>query len=135
MSRMYLSGYISEDWDGWAMIGSVTFANYMYYLAKKHGIAAEHEEGFGGKKALIKNCSISMYFSKNEMSFEEAQEKFLEDMFSAEGIFDMDANYVGYSEWTITGFDLDRCQLGGHNINSILISHKDEYVNICVECL
>lgn len=45
----------------------------------------------------------------------------------------MEANYVGYSEWTITGYDLEECTLGGHDLNSILLSHSGEYVNIYVD--
>lgn len=46
----------------------------------------------------------------------------------------MESNYTGYSEWTITGYDLDKCTLGGHDINQILLSHIGEYANIRVEC-
>ena len=75
-----------------------------------------------------------MYTSKKEMSIEEAEETFLDQMFGADGVYEMEANYTGYSEWTITGFDLDKCRLGGHDMNQILLSHAGEYANIRVEC-
>lgn len=132
---MEISGFISADYDGWATIDGKAFANLMYDFAKDHGVAFEHDEGLGGKKAFIKNCSISMYTSNDEVSFEEAQERFLESMLGFGGVFEMESNYTGYSEWTITGYDLDKCRLGGHDLNSILLSHKGEYANIRVECL
>lgn len=152
---MYLSGFISSDYNGWAVVGDTTFADFMYDIAEEYGIAYKHNRGLGGKSAVIKNCSIMMYTSKEEMSFEEAEEKFLNYMFGVKniydedaydgydeedahseirGVYEMEANRTGYSEWTITGFDLDKCTLGGHNLNEILLSHSGEYVNIKVEC-
>lgn len=132
---MDISGFISINYDGWATINEVPFAETMFQFAEKHGIAYEHEDGLGGKKSTIKNCRIVMYTSKNKMSFDEAQDKFLNYMFCADGVYEMEANYTGYSEWTIIGFDLDECRLGGHDMNQILLSHKGEYANIRVECL
>lgn len=132
---MRISGFIASDYDGWATIDNIAFANIMYQIAEDNGIAYEHEEGLGGKRAVIKKCKMAMYTSKHVMSFDEAQNRFLDKMFSAEGVYEMDAEYTGYSEWTITGFDLDKCNLGGHNLNQILLSHIGEYANIEVECL
>lgn len=135
---MIISGRITRDYDGNAAIGwssydCDSFADLMYDFAKEYGIAYEHDKGLGGWKAIIPNCSISMYFSDKEMTFEEAQEKFLEQMFDVSGVFEMRKDRVGYSEWTITGYDLEECELGGHDLNDILLSHVGEYVNIKVE--
>lgn len=132
---MRICGFINSNWDGWATIAGIAFADFMYEVAQSYGIAYEHDEGLGGRRAVIKNCKIVMYTSKKEMSFEEAQEKFLDTMFGVCDMYEMDSNYTGYSEWTITGFELDKCKLGDHDLNQILISHKGEYANIEVECL
>lgn len=131
---MEISGFISSNYDGWATIGNTAFADYMYEFAENNGIAFEHDEGLGGQKAIIKNCNMVMYTSKEKMEFEEAQERFLNSMFGAKGIYEMESSYTGYSEWTITGYDLEKCTLGGHDINQILLSHIGEYANIRVEC-
>lgn len=131
---MELSGFISADYNGWAMVGDVTFAQFMYSVAEDYGIAYKHDHGLGGKNAIIQNCSIVMYTSKEEVSFEEAEERFLDQMFGVDGVYEMEANYTGYSEWTITGFDLDKCRLGGHDLNQILLSHTGEFANIRIEC-
>ena len=49
------------------------------------------------------------------------------------GAFDMETSLTGYSEWTITGYDVDTCTLGGHNLMDILHNHSGEYVNIVVK--
>lgn len=133
--KMNISGFISEDYNGWATIKDVPFAELMYELAEQHGITHEYDDGLGGKKALIKHCRITMYTSKKKMNFEEAMKKFCDCMFGVDGAYEMEANYTGYSEWTITGFDLDKCSLGGHDMNQILLSHKGKYANIRIECL
>lgn len=135
---MIISGRITRDYDGLAAIGwnsydYDSFADLMYDFAKENGIAYQHNNNLGGWRAVIPDCSISMYFSDEEMDFEKAQEKFLEQMFDASGVFEMRKDRVGYSEWTITGYDLRECVLGGHNLNDILLDHIGEYVNICVE--
>ncbi len=130
-----LSGFISRNYDGWATVGDIAFAEFMYRIAEDNGVACEHDDGLGGKRAVIERCKLEMYTSKRKMSFDEAQEKFLNRVFGFDGIYEMEANYTGYSEWTITGFDLDKCQLGGHDMNQILLSHSGEYANIRVECL
>ncbi len=132
--EMELSGFISSDYNDWAMVGGTTFAEFMYSIAKEYGVAYEYEHGLGGKKAIIPNVNIVMYTSKKEMPIEEAEETFLDQMFGADGVYEMEANYTGYSEWTITGFDLDKCRLGGHDMNQILLSYAGEYANIRVEC-
>lgn len=132
---MIISGKIGRDYDGFAKIGTNSFVDIMYDFAERENkaVAYYHNNGLGGRRAIIPNCNISMYFSKREMSFEEAQERFLDDMFGASGVFEMEEDNVGYSEWTITGYDLEECHLGGHNLNDILLEHEGEYVNICVE--
>lgn len=129
--KAYLSGFINKD-DGLAMVGNVVFADYMYKLAEEIGIAYQYNDNLGGERAFIPKCNISMYTSKEKISLEEAKENFLEYMFN--GDFNLDKENIGYSEWTITGYDLNKCHLGGHDINSILLSHKGEYVNITIEC-
>lgn len=134
MANMIISGYIDKNYDGWATINENAFADFMYEFSEDNhiGLAFETDNDLGGKRTIIPNCNISMYFSNEPMEFEKAQEKFLKNYFSGEGIYEMEANYVGYSEWTIIGFELDKCQLGGHNLNDILLSNIGKYVNIVV---
>ena len=38
-------------------------------------------------------------------------------MFGADGVYEMEANYTGYSEWAIIGFNLDECRLDGDELD------------------
>lgn len=128
-----LSGFITKNWDGWAMIGDVVFAKFMNSLADKYGVTYEHNDNLGGERAVIDDCQIAMYTTKRKMTFEEAQKKFMDKLFGFSGAYEMEANYTGYSEFTILGFDLDTCCIGGHDINQILLDHIGEYANIRIE--
>ena len=128
-----LTGKISMNSSDWAQVGETTFAEFMVGIAEKVGVAYDHEEGFGGQRAFISNCQISMYITKEEMSFEEAQEKFLNKLLGFSGPFEMETNYEGYSEFTILDYCLEECRIGGHDINKILLEHIGEYANIRIE--
>ena len=43
------------------------------------------------------------------------------------GEIKLQLNYVGYSEWTITGMDLVNFTVGGHDIDWELSSHLGEF--------
>lgn len=134
---MYVSGVISKDYNGFAKVGENSFTNIMYDFARHTtgALAYYYEENLGGHAAIIPKCNIVMYFSKKEMSFEDAQINFLNTMFSGSGDFELKIDNIGYSEWTIIGYDLEKMHLGGHNLNDILLSHLGEYVNIRIETL
>lgn len=93
---MVLSGFVSSDHNGWVTIGDTTFAEFMYHVAGDYGVAYEYEHGLGGKEAVIPSCSITMYTSPKEVSFEKAEEQFLDQMFGVDGVYEMKANYTGY---------------------------------------
>lgn len=128
------SGFINKNYDGWATVSEIPFADYMYSCAEScnNAVAYNHNNRLGGKRAIIPDCNISMYFSDKEMDYESAQEKFLDNFLGA-GVYEMEADYVGYSEWTIVGFELDECKLGGHDLNEILLNNIGKYVNVRVE--
>lgn len=132
---MYLSGYIDTNWCGLATIGNTTFADYMFDVAEKYGYADRHSRGLGGEDAYIPKCQICMYLTDKKMSFDEAQNQFLKDVFCDNGDFTLEGYNTGYSEWSIDGYDLEKCSLGGHDLNEILLYHKGRYANIYIECL
>lgn len=141
----HISGVISNNYDGGINIGDEDFINIMYNFAESVGFVKRHNRGLGGKKAIIDNCNMRMYFTNKECELDEAEiallvklevEGHLDDHEMKEelcGEFDMETRLTGYSEWTITGYNVETCTLGGHNLISILDSHIGEYVNIIVE--
>lgn len=88
--------------------------------------------GLGGKRSVIENCSMRAYFTQDESSLYEAQMKLVNMMYG--GDMETKVSYVGYSEWTITGLDLDKFTIGGHDLTREFDSHMGEYMHLIIEC-
>ena len=141
----HISGIIRRNYDGGIDIGGSDFVDIMYNFADEVGFAKRHNKGLGGKKAFIYDCNMRMYFTNKECELDEAEiallrklevEGYLDDHEAREefsGDFDLLTRLTGYSEWTITGYNVETCTLGGHNLLNILSNHMGEYVNIVVE--
>lgn len=141
----HINGIIKRNYDGTIDIGNCDFVDFMYDFADNVGFAKRHNRGLGGKRAFIDNCNMRMYFTNKECELDEAEiallmklevEGYLDEHEAKEefcGDFDLLTKLSGYSEWTITGCDVETCTLGGHNLLDILGSHIGEYVNIVVE--
>ena len=102
----HINGTITNNYSGGIDVGSYDFSDFMYDFADDVGFAKHHNKGLGGNH--------------------EGKEVF-------EGRFNLETNLIGYSEFTITGYDIEKCTIGGHNLISILCDHIGEYVNIVVE--
>ena len=141
----HISGTINRNWGVGINVGDCDFVDFMYEFADEVGWAMRHKKGLGGKKAFIDNCNMRMYFTNKECELDEAEvallrklevEGYLDNHEAKEelnGDFNLMTRLTGYSEWTITGCDVETCTLGGHNLLDILSSHTGEYVNIVVE--
>lgn len=88
-------------------------------------------EYLGTKEITIPDISMSAYFTDSERTREQAQTEFLTFLF--EGEYAMSGRYVGYSEWTITDFNVDTCTLGGHDLITELRSYDGKYINMIIE--
>lgn len=143
--QKHISGIIKRNYEGTIDVGGCDFVDFMYDFADNVGLAKEHNKGLGGKRAIIDDCNMRMYFTNKECELDEAEiallvklevEGYLDEHEAKEefcGDFDLMTRLTGYSEWTITGYDVENCTLGGHNLLNILGSHIGEYVNIVVE--
>lgn len=141
----HISGIIKRNYNGDIDIGGDDFVDLMYDFADDVGFAKRHKKGLGGKKAFIYNCNMRMYFTNKECELDEAEiallrklevEGYFDEHEAKEelhGDFDLMTRLTGYSEWTITGYNVETCTLGGHNLLNILGNHIGEYVNIIVE--
>lgn len=140
-----INGMITNNYSGGINVGSYDFSDFMYDFANDVGFAKHHNKGLGGKKAFIENCNIRMYFTDKECDLDEAEIALLmklevkgyfknhEKKEVFEGKFDLETNLIGYSEFTITGYDVKECTIGGHNLINIFCDHIGKYVNIVVE--
>lgn len=151
--ELILNGLIGTNYDGDIIIGENEFSNAMYNFAKKVGYAKEHHSGLGGTRAFIDNCFIRMYFTDCDCELEEAETALLNKLYGLgykvtrqaneeetdintteehNGDFELKTNLTGYSEYTITGYEVETCTLGGHNLLDILKGHIGQYVNIVI---
>ena len=125
--ELLLHGYITTDYDGHPAL-SETKDSY-----RKTSIPNEIQDyfnyqkldrGFGEKLTMIPDCNLTIYYTKDICTYEEAQEALLNALY---GNMMVHTKYVGYSEYTITGLDLKTFTIGGHNLAFELESHRGEY--------
>lgn len=136
---LYIKGWLENGWDGigvkerkddWRSADSIV--RKIEYYAESHGFLREKTKGLGGKQSIIQRCNMRAYFSKKECSLAEAQRRFDALMYGGDLV--TDTSYTGYSEWTITGMDVDEFTIGGHDLDNEFGSHIGEYVHIIIEC-
>lgn len=141
----HIQGIITRNYHGFIDIDDCDFVDMMYNFACTVGYAKRHNKGLGGKRAFIDDCNIRMYFTNKECELDEAEvalliklevEGYFDEHEAREelgGQFDLMTRLTGYSEYTIIGYDVETCTLGGHNLLDILGNHIGEYVNMVIE--
>lgn len=77
----------------------------------------------GHRRSHIDDCSVKLFFSDSKID-EELAEQLAENF---DGDLYFETNLTGYSEYTITGMDVDTLEIGGHDLMGILESHFKEY--------
>lgn len=77
------------------------------------------------------NVQLRYYISEDKInSREEIEKKYLEKI---SGSIDISVQNVGYSEYTITGYETENFKLGGHDLEKIFSNYIGKYVCIIVE--
>ena len=80
---------------------------------------------------VIPDCFIRIWVSEKECTLEEAQESELRKVL---GDMTLVGQEVGYSEYTITGFEVHSAFIGGHSVQAILDEVPyGHYVHILIE--
>lgn len=139
---LYIKGYLTHDWDGIPSVSDdkedrysspkTSIVERIESYADSHGFLRHKQTGLGGRQSYIRSCNMRAFFSKKECSLAEAHRGF--DTIVYGGDLATDTSYVGYSEWTITGMNLDEFTIGGHNLAREFESHMGEYVHLIIEC-
>ncbi len=134
--KLELSGWLTKDYDG--IIGLKQNKDAMSYMVdsipdsiqKTFGYQ-RYNKGLGQKITYLPRISVRIFYADQECTLEQVQTEFLvknlgwhEEIL---GEIKLQLNYVGYSEWTITGMDLVNFTVGGHDIDSELSSHLGEF--------
>ena len=138
---LYIKGFLKRNYDGIFCVSdsadgydwhSDTIITMIENYAERNGFFRKTTKGLGGRKSLIENCNIRVYFTEKECSLYMTQITFDAQMYG--GDLRTEVSYVGYSEWTITGLDLDEFTIGGHDLSQEFGGHIGEYVHMIIEC-
>lgn len=146
MAKLHLKGYLCSDYNGiialsdrnpseceysWEKYGDSIISSIESF-ADNYGMTGEHRKGLGGRRAFIDDCNLRVYFTDKECELEDAMVAM--DVVMYGGDIKTRVDRVGYSEWTITGLDLEEFSIGGHDLSSEFSSHYGEYCHLIVEC-
>jgi hypothetical protein len=146
MAELHLKGYICADTDGivastylspeelkysWTSTGT-SIVESIENFASMYGMTGKTHKGLGGRVAYIEECNMRAYFTDKECELEEAMKAM--DVLMYGGDIKTKVTYCGYSEWTITGMDLEEFSIGGHDLNSEFNSNRGRYCHLIVEC-
>ena len=85
------------------------------------------DEGLGRKITIIANAHLSIWFSDEECTLEEAQMNL--ESYMVTGNLLTQGHYVRYFEYTIEGFNVDDLIIGGHNLDYELKQHIGQYIH------
>lgn len=146
MVGLHLQGYLCKDHNGivalsdtdpneckysWEIDG-YSIVDSIESFANEYGMTGEHHKGLGGRRAFIDNCNLRAYFTDIECELEEAMMAM--DMIMYGGDIKIRIDRCGYSEWMITGLDLEEFSIGGHDLESEFNGHLGEYCHLIIEC-
>lgn len=127
--ELLLNGYLTKDYDDHpALIEAATSPKYsaesipreiQYRFGK-----VIYDIGLGKDISHIPDCCMSIWYTNEKCTFDEAQEALCNHL---DGHMTVEVAYRGYSEWTITGLNLEEFRIGGHNLKRELEDHIGEY--------
>lgn len=133
--ELKITGYLSKDYNG--VIGvsenKDDFSSRVESIPEIIMNAFDYRKtskGLGGKYTYVKDVSMRIYYTEEECSLEEAEASVVDRLY---GSMEVDVRYVGYSEYTITGLELETFTIGGHNLERELESHIGDYCWIVIE--
>ena len=146
MGRLHLQGYICEDYDYVISLSPIK-CKYCCYgnsiLTKIEKFAEMNGEvktlnpydddywGLGQTNTRIENVNLRIYVTENECTLEEAESSLIDKLY---GVLTTETELEGYSEYTITGLDINDFSIGGHNLEKEIRSYMGKYMHFVLEC-
>ena len=128
--ELLLNGYVTRDYDNHpALIKEKTSQTYQAEsipreIQYKFGCEFYDDEFLGKDVTYIPDCCISIWYTDKKCTFDEAQESLCNYL---DGFINIEVAYLGYSEYTITGLNLEEFKIGGHDLNNEFEDHIGEY--------
>jgi hypothetical protein len=128
--ELLLNGYLTRDFDDHPALSNSKEDEKIYAksipqeIQRGFGEQQYDNEYLGGELSEIPDCCLSIWFTDDKCTFDEAQESLCNYL---DGCMTVDISYLGYSEWTITGFNLDEFTIGEHDLDKELEDHMGQY--------
>ena len=139
MAKLHLQGYLCNNYEGIISLRDKkadkfgdSIIDNIYEFAYKNGMRGHHSKGLGGDTVYIPDCNLRIYYTDKKCSLEEAM--LAMDVMMYGGDINTQTSYEGYSEYTITGLNLDRFEIGGHDLKREFNDHYGQYCHIIIEC-
>ena len=87
-------------------------------------------------RCTIDNLFIRFYITSTYIAdVADVEEEYLIESFGGVSKMKMKVKPIGYSEYTITGYDIKTGVFGGHNLKKILDSHIDKYIHFFADVI
>lgn len=136
MKELHLHGWLTRDYDGLPALKEdmdkfdeeVIPSSIQSFADMKWDY---DESTLGGTKSIIPNANLRMYVCDKKCSLDEAVESLLVKLY---GDIETHIALVGYSEWTITGYDCEKFTIGGHDLDAELGTYMGKYIHLVLEC-
>lgn len=141
MNELHITGWLCTDYNGMVATNddkdntwstNKAIIRQVESFAENNGMTGNYKKGLGGRKSIIDDVNLRIYFTDKECTLDEAVESLL--MYQYSGEVKTDIALCGYSEYTITGYSIEDFSIGGHNLEYELSSHIGEYVHFIMEC-
>lgn len=138
---LHIEGYLKRNYDDICSVTDTLDEDYwnttsiigmIEGYAEDNGFLREKTKGLGGTQSIIRNCNLRIYFTDTKCTLCQAQRRLDALMYGGDLVTDV--SKVGYSEYTITGLDLEEFTIGGHDLDMELGSHLGEYIHMIIEC-
>lgn len=134
MKELHLQGWVCYDEDGNISLKTDSSCyeesiqeSVMYFFDVKEGYDDGH---LGAERSIVPNTSLRIYATDKKCSLDEATGSVVANLY---GDICSDIGYVGYSEYTITGFYCKEFTIGGHDLAKELDSYRGKYIHFVLE--
>lgn len=128
--ELLLNGYLTKDYDDHPALIEYTRTPKCWAesipreIQNRFGKTFYDDEYLGKDITYIPDCCMSIWYTDKKCTFDEAQEALCNYL---DGYMTVEVAYLGYSEWTIIGLNLEEFRIGGHNLKRELEDHIGEY--------
>ena len=134
---MTIHGYLKLDIDDVISLAdskdtSSGMCSIPYLIQEEYGYQKmkKGKHYLGGKATYLPEISMRIYYTEEECTLEEAQSALIDEIY---GTMEVQCSYTGYSEYTITGLELDKFTIGGHNLKHEIEDHIGDYCWIVID--